>query len=62
MYVHGTGNELLEFMHTQPYDAFRVLHYVSEESVEAMSAFIHRLLGELCLPSQSLFASYSRPP
>ena len=45
LYVHAAGNELLNYLKGLEADAVKSLTVVSEDGVEAMNTFIHRLLG-----------------
>jgi len=43
--VHAAGNELLNFLKGLEADQVKSLTLVSDDGVEAMNTFIHRLLG-----------------
>ena len=45
--MHAAGNELLNFLKGLEADQVKSLTLVSEDGVEAMNTFIHRLLGML---------------
>ena len=46
LYVHAAGNPLLNYLKGLEADSVKSLTMVSEDGVEAMNTFIHRLLGE----------------
>lgn len=46
LYVHAAGNLLLNYLKGLEADAVKSLAIVSEDGVEAMNTFIHRLLGK----------------
>ena len=46
LYVHAAGNPLLNYLKGLEADSVKSLTIVSEDGVEAMNTFIHRLLGE----------------
>ncbi|DBB05001.1 hypothetical protein WJX82_010799 [Trebouxia sp. C0006] len=54
LYVHAAGNELLNFLKGLEADQVKSLTLVSEDGVEAMNTFIHRLLGTDDLSSEDM--------
>jgi len=58
LYVHAAGNELLNFLKGLEADQVKSLTLVSEDGVEAMNTFIHRLLGRFAATS----ALYTQQP
>lgn len=58
LYVHAAGNELLNYLKGLEADAVKSLTVVSEDGVEAMKTFIHRLLGNFCIPNADCTACH----
>lgn len=46
LYVHAAGNPLLNYLKGLEADSVKSLTIVSEDALEAINTFIHRLLGE----------------
>ncbi|KAL3161361.1 hypothetical protein ABBQ32_010256 [Trebouxia sp. C0010 RCD-2024] len=54
LYVHAAGNLLLNYLKGLEADAVKSLAIVSEDGVEAMNTFIHRLLGTEALTGEDM--------
>ena len=46
LYVHAAGNPLLNYLKGLEAECVKSLTIVSEDGIEAINSFIHRLLGE----------------
>ena len=46
LYVHAAGNPLLNYLKGLEADSVKSLTIVSDDALEAINTFIHRLLGE----------------
>ena len=63
LYVHAAGNELLNYLKGLEAEAVKSLTIVSEDGVEAMNTFIHRLLGthQMCAHLTVVWSTCCQP-